>query len=717
MSYQKANSFPCIRTLAALCVAAVVPLAPALAAEVTLQNKTLLAAFDANSGALTRLEDKSTHWVIERRPELGVSIRLHAPLPNRRDNFVLGVKQQAAEVRKISDNQLMLEWKNLVSEHGGVLPMTFRATVTLEGGALKFDGTLVNDSPLVVETVEYPYLGDLNPPARDTRIEVRTMWYGNLQSDEIYPAFRGEKGYWGVFSPMKTFDSYRSLFCLLQAPDRGLYVEMADPNQSYLLQFTFEQLPGLVDSVRNRVPEQDEIGGHPVRLEFRTTHFLFAPPHSTINLATVVVSAYQGGWHTGVDLYKKWRATWFKPPYTPSWIKDVNSWQQLQINSPEQDYRVPYTDLVKYGEDCAREGVKAIQLVGWNFDGQDGGDPVQDTDPGLGTWQQLHDAISRIQAMGVKIILFGKLNWADMTMPGYKRELYQYAAADPYGIPYEQGGYSYYTPTQLAGINNHRRAVMDFLSPGYRDLATREFQKLLALGASGWLFDENCHHGPVKYNFAPDHGYAPPGFIYAGDMPMAGELRAAADRIDRDFLFAGEGHQDWLMQAYPLSYFRIDYGSTPVARYIAPQAPLMVAVTGFDDRETLNLVLLDRYLISYEPYNFKGRLTDFPMTLTYGKKIDGLRRRYRVWLWDAEFRDTLGARVGADGGFRYSVFVTSAGKRAVVVVNQGREKITAKVQLPNPGQLTMATPEQPDARPTSGTLEIPPRSAAVVMEQ
>jgi hypothetical protein len=379
---------------------------------------------------------------------------------------------------------------------------------------------------------------------------------------------------------------------------------------------------------------------------------------------------------------------------------------------------VAYTGLVKYGEECARDGVKAIQLVGWNLGGQDGGDPAQDTDPGLGTWQQLRDAIGQIQAMGVKIILFGKLNWADATTALYKSELYRYASTDPYGIPYEQGGYSYYTPTQLAGINNRRRAVMDFLSPGYRDIATREFQKLLALGASGWLFDENCHHGPVKYSFAPDHGYTPPGFIYGGDMPMAAQLRAAADKVDRDFLFGGEGHQDWLMQSYPLSYFRIDNGSTPVERYIDPQAPLMVAVTGFDDRETLNLILLDRYIISYEPYNFKGHLTDFPLTLAYGRKIDGLRRKFKAWLWDAEFRDTLGAKVGADGPHRYAVFVTKAGKRAVVVVNPGREKtVSAKVELPNPGHLVVATPEQPDARPTSGMLEIPPRSAAVVMEQ
>ena len=55
----------------------------------------------------------------------------------------------------------------------------------------------------------------------------------------------------------------------------------------------------------------------------------------------------------------------------------------------------------------------------------------------------------------------------------------------------------------------------------------------------------------------------------------------------------------------------------------------MTAIIGFDAREGLNLALLYRYIISYEPYQFKGRLTDFPLTLAYGKKIDALRRKYR----------------------------------------------------------------------------------------
>jgi hypothetical protein len=472
-----------------------------------------------------------------------------------------------------------------------------------------------------------------------------------------------------------------------------------------------------MDSIRNEVPRQEEISGIPVHLEFRTCHFVFAHPRSTKKLAPVVLRCYSGDWHAGVDLYKQWRASWFVQPKTPAWTKEVHSWLQLQINAPEEDYSIPYRKLVEYADECAKNGVTAIQLVGWNRGGQDRGDPSQDVDPGLGTRQELRDAIAQSQAKGVKMVLFGKLNWADETTEWSQKELYKYAATDPYGIPYQTAGYSYTTPTQLAGINNRRRQVMDVLSPGYRETITREFQKLLDLGADGWLFDEVCHHGPVEYSFSPDHGYEAPGYIYAGDMPLARQLRAAADKVNPDFLFSGEAPQEWLMQYYPVSYFRIDNSSKAVSRYVDPQAPLMVAVTGFDDREKLNLILLNRYIVSYEPYNFKGHVTDFPSTLAYGQKIDALRRRYKAWLWDAEFRDTLGASVTSDGAHRYSVFVTSGGKRAVVVVNQEAEKaLSVQVKLPNAGHLTTATPEQPEAQPTSGALQVPARSAAVVME-
>jgi len=111
---------------------------PQLGGEVVLEDAELRVAFDSISGALVRMERKSSRWVIERRPELGVSFRLFVPLSKRRDNFVLGTRQRAVSVKKISEHQIQMQWKDLTSEHGGVLPITMTATVTLNNGALSF---------------------------------------------------------------------------------------------------------------------------------------------------------------------------------------------------------------------------------------------------------------------------------------------------------------------------------------------------------------------------------------------------------------------------------------------------------------------------------------------------------------------------------------------------------------------------------------------------
>jgi Domain of unknown function (DUF6259) len=663
----------------------------ASAGEVTLKDKSWVAVFDTDSGALTKLENKSLDWNIEQRPDLGVSFRLTALTDDHRDNFVLGQKQKAVEVKKISDHEVRLQWKNLVSESGDVLPMTLTAVVSLTNDALTFDATLQNDSSLMVSTVDFPYLGDLNPPAKDEPMWGNHMWYGNLPTDDI--------------SRGATIMSRQSLFCLIQSTNEGLYVEMKNPTQPYLLDFIFQKRGS------NKSPD------NPSHLEFFTSHFIYVHPHTTAELVPVVLRGYQGDWHAGVDCYKEWRATWFKEPHLPDWAKQVHAWTMLRMNTPEQDYGVPYTNFVEYGREWAANDIRAVQVVGWNKGGQDGGDPVQDTDPGLGTWQQWHDAIAQVQGMGVKVILFAKLNWADLTTSWYSNELYKYQCIDENGKRYEQGGYAYLTPTELAGIGLHRRAVMDFLDPAYRDAATKEFEKVLALGSAGWLWDEVCHHASVEYSWAPNHGYTPPGYIYGGDLPLSEQLRAAADEVSSNFLFAGEGPEDWLMQYYPVSETGVT--AIPICQYIDSRHCVMLAgVSGFDDRETLNMCLLDRYVIQYEPYYYKGHITDFPLTLAYGKKIDALRRKYKACLWDGDFQDTIGAKVTADGAFSYSVFVANGGKRAVVVVNQELKKmITATVTLPHPGNLVTATPESPDAVPTTGTLQIPARAAAVVMEQ
>jgi hypothetical protein len=274
--------------------------------EITLQDDQMSVGFDSGSGALTRLEDKTTHWAIERRPELGVSFRMFAPLPDRRWNPILGQKQRATEVKKISKNELHIKWEDPVGESSGALPIELTADITLTNGALIFNAALKNNSALTVETIDYPYFGDLNAPTRVTPLQLRVMTNSqsnHLKMDELYPHFGNEKGYWGVFWPVKTREAQASRFCLISAANEGLYLDT--PATPYRLQWTFEQHPGLVSSINNLVPPEDEISGTPVHLEFRACHFIFAAPDSTVKLTPIALRCYQGDWRSGAGLYEQ----------------------------------------------------------------------------------------------------------------------------------------------------------------------------------------------------------------------------------------------------------------------------------------------------------------------------------------------------------------------------------------------------------------------------
>ena len=193
--------------------------APDLGKEIVLEDAQLRVAFDSVSGALVRMERKSGHWVIERRPDLGVSFRLFVPLTKRRDNFILGTKQRAVSVQKIGPNQVRMRWENLLSEHGGVMPIAFTGTVTLDNGKLTFDAEWIT-SPTASSKRLTILISVISIHRPGCVVEAHHMWVGALFSDPIYPRFDNAKGYWGVRYPTRTIESSQSQFCLLQTPSR-----------------------------------------------------------------------------------------------------------------------------------------------------------------------------------------------------------------------------------------------------------------------------------------------------------------------------------------------------------------------------------------------------------------------------------------------------------------------------------------------------------------
>ena len=146
----------------------------------------------------------------------------------------------------------------------------------------------------------------------------------------------------------------------------------------------------------------------------------------------------------------------------------------------------------------------------------------------------------------------------------------------------------------------------------------------------------------------------------------------------------------------------------------------MTAVTGFNDRSMINQCLLYRYVISYEPYNFKGRLDDYPLTMAYGEQMDALRAELRDYFWDGEFRDTVGAQVTNAGKphHPYAVFINAkTGASGLVICNYDETKpITVTASLDSGEKLNRCRlVDDPTWRPAAGEITIPPLSAVVVI--
>ena len=334
-------------------------------------------------------------------------------------------------------------------------------------------------------------------------------------------------------------------------------------------------VPGYDSAMESRVPNASAISGLDVASRFAAVHLPYIQPGESRKLTPIAIQPFQGGWQQGVDVYKRWRDSWMTTPDLPEWACHPHSLWQLHINSPEDELRIPFVELGAIGEEAARHGVEAIQLVGWNDGGQDQGNPSHSHDPRLGSFDELKAAIAHIQSCGVKLILFAKFTWADRATDWFRQDLHRLAIKDPYGDYYHYVGYHYQSATQALDINSKRLIPMCFGSDEYVAVSEREFQKVLDLGADGILYDENQHHSPALLCFDESHGHRVGFPVYSRDNAFQQNLEKMSAAVNPDFLYAGEGIYDWQFEAYHLSYHRSwDRQHVPLSTlYAAANAP------------------------------------------------------------------------------------------------------------------------------------------------
>ncbi|QGQ99711.1 hypothetical protein EHS13_35045 [Paenibacillus psychroresistens] len=697
-----------------------------------LENEYIAVEFSPETGALSGLLNKQNDWQVIRQPKLAMGIRLTVPIPNHRNNRILSERQKLSSYWNLAPNKVKLKWDKVEGDKSGVMDIKVQLVVTLEKDQIHFVLEIDNQSPYIVEEAWAPCLGGLREQKGEPHLSSMSInMCGGFREVAHGPTFPNQLGYWGTDHPsfLMTYpeSSVLTPFILLTNGLNGIYLGQHDQEQN-IVNFLHELKPGYIDSKHSRVTEEDEIDGVPAGYVISAIRLPFIQPGESMTLAPMVIRMYEGSWHEGLKPYMDWRQTWHARGPLPEWAEDIDCWMTLHINSPEGCCQHSYLELIDIAREAKERGVGAIQLIGWARGGQDGDVPFHDFDPRLGTEEDLKTAIREMEQLGVRVLLMCKFKWADRTTSEYTEEILPHTMKDMYGEPVYFQGYAYQTMTQqLGGASRRTGATLCHLSADYRKLALRELQKILELGSSGLLYDELTSDDRLLC-FDPSHNHRYGENNVKGSTRLAEEFNEACMQHNPQFLLAGEGGNDHLSQMYLINYVRSndswagwETNHRAAWKYMDPEMKMATCLTGWDDREMVNQCLAYGYIINYEPYNFKGRLSDYPRTVEYGQQAQQLRKKLKDYLWDGTFQDTIGAKVVAnqEQEFLYSVFINKQnGKKAVVLANQTVDILDALVTLVGKeATFELYRLGQKEVEESQGIVIVQPRSVIVLVEK
>jgi hypothetical protein len=702
---------------------------------ITISNNVLSLGFDPATGAILSFRRNGTSpfdagYEAIRQPKLALGLSMRVPTAEKRNRRVLSQNQKLSSYEILEDRKLRLIYQEAIDEAGLPLPIRTEILVELNGEEASFSMSIDNQTDCVVEEVAYPCLGGFSHPEGEKPFTASTAHFqGGMTSFSLSDGFPNPD-YWGTDWPTvyRTYPmpEVSAPFILYTSDTQGIYVGVHDVKPN-LVSFVHEYKPGYSDSKHSRLQRDGEIDGVPAGFCMSVTRLPFIASKEKLELPPVVISLFTGDWHQGLEPYLNWRKTWFQPVPRPQWVDDADCWITLHINSPEDCCRYRYTDLPELMRDAKKGGVKVLQLIGWARGGQDGDEPYQDTDPRLGTKEELKAAIREIEEMGIHVLPMCKFKWADQSTKEFKEELMPYTLKDIHQNPVQFGGYGYQTLLQnVAGGSRRSGFGLCHLSKEYRKIALRELRKILELEPSGIMYDELAN--PMLLCFDPSHGHRPGACHHVGSLDLAKEFYEEGKKRNPDFFMAGEGPNDAMSQYYLGSYLRsFDGGSepihTPIWKYLNPDLYIATCLVGSDDREMVNQCLTYGYAINYEPYNFKGKVSDVPKTKDYILSALDLRRKLKDTIWNGRFRHTQGVSVelvGNSAEFIYSLFENrNTGDKAVVIANQERERsILVKPALKDGGSFshlyfvgeeTVCTPGE--------TITVPPRSCCVLTQK
>lgn len=393
----------------------------------------------------------------------------------------------------------------------------------------------------------------------------------------------------------------------------------------------------------------------------------FIKPGESWASAPACINFHKGDWHSGADRYRRWVDTWMKIAERPNWVAGGMTWETVVFGYPDDLLLFRFSDIPKLARDAIKYGVNVINLTGFHRGGMDRGYPDYSPDPRLGTREELSEGIREANKLDVKVLPFVNIQVADVNTGEFKKELYKYAAKDRFGNQVRIG-YGMHTFAEKNKWGYRQLALMCPYAKPYQDLIVERFEQVAELGFNGLEIDKVTDYGLC---YDETHGHKPAEAFSKGIVETLRRISEVCRKYNPEFLISVEASPPYLWPYANIGFFRLrDWDRSPICRYTFPEIMLTACVDQFD-YHSINNCLRVGYVINVEIHNAHETIASAPKLGNYIKEIVRIRRELGDYLWNGQFRDTVGATVeGETEGILYGVHINKeANKKAVVLMN------------------------------------------------
>lgn len=693
-----------------------------------IENDACRLEFDELSGAVSKILFKSSQLNIIANRRLAANFKLLVPLPELRNNYLIGSKQKLSHFN-CDNNSCTLTWETITNTNGSFqIRVQQRYELGPEANEILIATTVKNETSFTIEEIWSPIVGGFHGIRDRMKTEfTAALWDGTAAPNNgKYPLARFPSSfpYWNEY-----YDYFEIAYpweLSMQWVDftnrethEGLYFASHDISPQVTF-FHFELQPGMVQRGKlDRWPSRAEAGQRtPEGVNCSVVKLPFVKPSESWTSAPVCIHFHGGDWHVAADRYRRWIDTWMTIAPKPEWAKDNMTWETLVFGYPDDLILYKFSDIPKLAREAVKNGINVLNITGFHRGGLDRGYPDYSPDPRQGTKDELHNAIKEANKLGVKVLPFVNIQVADVNTDEFKNELYKWTAKDRFGNQIHID-YGMHTFAEKNRWGSRKLAYMCPSAKPYQDLIVGRFEEVVDLGFNGLEIDKVADYGLC---YDENHEHRPGEAFSKGTSETLKRISENCRRHSPDFFISVEAAYPFLWPYANAGFFRLrDWDRSPICRYSFPEIMMTSCIDQFDF-QSVNNCLRVGYLMNIEIHNAHGNIRSAPKLGRYLKEIARIRNELGDYLWNGQFRDTVGANLsGETRDVLFGVHIDrKSSKRAVVLMNTGDREKSVKVILKGKKEskhFRIFRPfEKATSQPSSKRINVKAAGVAVAVE-